>query len=177
MPNKEDHSRLLSVGRWDKNLSWEFFVSSTMPPLTLCTAVCCVPVFHGFLALVRNKRGWELPAGKIEPKDETVEAATRRELKEEIRAEVGTLHFFGYKKITAQEPVVRPGHQTGYYPFPNSYVVFSYAEILNFRDTPTAPDVQNTQLLAVNDAQQVLAENGQYPGILEYLLLKQVLAR
>lgn len=159
----------IGEGAWTNGISWEFFVAEKMPPVELCTAVCCVLTYQGQLVVVENKRGWELPAGNIEL-EEVPEVAMVREVQEETGAEITDerLHFFGYKKLTATEPSLRKDGSGQYYPFPHSYVVFYFGEAMNLREK-TGNDVKGIRLVSLFEAQAILGESGQYPMVLDHL--------
>lgn len=158
---------VLSRGDWGQNINWEFIVSSQKPDRKLCTAVCCVTVFNSKLLLVRNKRGWEIPAGHIE--DETLEQAVAREVQEETGALITDPRFFGYKRLTATEPVARPDQSNAFYPYPISYVAFFHAEATGLSRKPLSPDAKEVLHTSFAQAQEVLRGGGQYTNVLEYL--------
>lgn len=160
---------VLSEGRWGENISWQFIPSTEQPNRELCTAVCCITTFNNKLLLVKNKRGWECPAGKIKG-DESLEQAASREVREETRALINRPQLFGYKKLTALEQVPRVDETTLFYPFPNSYVVFFYADAIAFSDEPLAKDVEEIKLASYDEAKELLAAGRQYENVLEYLL-------
>lgn len=169
MTNKENVESVLSEGRWEKNISWQFIPSTEQPKRELCTAVCCITTFDNKLLLVKNKRGWECPAGKIKG-DESLEQAVSREVREETRAIIGIPQLFGYKKLTALEQVPRVDEPASFYPFPNSYVVFFYADVVAFSDEPLAKDVDEVKLASYHEAKELLAQGRQYKNVLEYLI-------
>lgn len=158
---------VLSKGSWGRNISWEFVVSSEKPDTKLCTAVCCVTTFNNKLLLVRNKRGWEIPAGHIE--NEAPEQAVIREVQEETGALIPDPRFFGYKRLTAAEPVAHPGLPDSFYPYPISYVAFFHAEATGLSRKPLGLDVQKVFHATFTQAQEVLRGGGQYTNVLEYL--------
>jgi 8-oxo-dGTP pyrophosphatase MutT (NUDIX family) len=161
--------RVLSEGSWNENISWRFILSGELPDVNLCTAVCCIATYQQKIILVRNKRGWELPAGKMETA-ETVELAVAREVKEETCAVISNPHFIGYKELTALKPVPHAENTDDYYPFPISYVVYYYADVLKFSDHSPAKDILEVKLANYTEAQTLLASQGQYRNILEYLM-------
>lgn len=167
--NSRIASFVLSEGRWGENISWQFIVSTKQPNKELCTAVCCITTFENKLLLVRNKRGWECPAGHINA-DESLEQAVSREVKEETCAIIDTPQIFGYKKLTALKPVLRSDTPDLFYPFPYSYVVFYHANVVGFSDEQRTKDVEEIKFANYDEAKELLAVRGQYENVLEYLL-------
>lgn len=166
--------RVLSEGSWDKNISWKFIVSNEPPDANLCTAVCCIATYQQKIILVRNKRGWELPAGKMET-TEIAEQAVVREVQEETCAVISNPSFFGYKELTALKPVPHTENTDDYYPFPISYVVYYHANVLGFSDDSPAKDVLEVKLTSYTEAQTLLASQGQYRNILEFLMQEKLI--
>ncbi len=104
------------------NVSWEFYLSNEMPDQELCTAVFCLAVLTKNperVVLARNKRGWEMLGGHLEP-GEDLEQAAHREALEEGGFYVSRLRPFGYRKVIACAPIVND-HHGGYYP-PVGYI-------------------------------------------------------
>ncbi len=165
---QEKVPQLLGRGQWNENVSWEFLLDEQLPDLTLCTAVCCFVVADEKLLLVKNKRGWEIPAGHVEPGEHLTDAVVR-EVFEEGNAEINSPVYFGYKKLTAKEKVLKPGSNTDHYPFPCSYVVFFYATLINFIEKDSSDDVLATKLVTTQQSLEILGTSRQYPGIIEYL--------
>lgn len=112
--------RKLLSGSWDDNISWEFYLSDYLPESELCTAVFCLAMHSDDqVILTKTKRGWEMLGGHMEP-DETVKEALFREAHEEGGYVPQQYKLFGYRKISAKQPVpARDGRQ---YPFPVSYI-------------------------------------------------------
>lgn len=173
MTKKENGEFVLSEGNWGENISWQFVASTEQPNRELCTAVCCVTTFDNKLLLVKNKRGWECPAGKIKS-DESLEQAAAREVREETCALISRPQLFGYKRLTALEQVPRVDEPTLFYPFPNSYVVFFYANAVAFSDEPLAKDIEEVKLASYGEAKELLATGRQYENVLEYLLQNKI---
>lgn len=169
-----ESEKVISQGKWNDIISWQFIIDHEAPNVALCTAVCCVLTHNNKLCVVKNKRGWELPAGKIE-KDELPEEAVIREVSEEYSAKISMIHLFGYKKLTAIEPIQRPGLVRDYYPFPHSYVLFYYASVLDFVETDTAQDISDRNLVSYEEALSLLSASNQYEGILEYLVTNRLI--
>lgn len=173
MIEKENDKLVLSEGKWGENISWQFIVSTEQPKRELCTAVCCITTFGNKLLLVKNKRGWEFPAGHIRA-DENLEQAASREVREETLALISKPQLFGYKKLTALEQVARLDEPTLFYPFPNSYVVFFYADAIAFSDEPLAEDTEEVRLASYGEAKELLVRGRQYENVLEYLLQNKI---
>jgi 8-oxo-dGTP pyrophosphatase MutT (NUDIX family) len=87
-----------------------------LPDIALCTAVYCLAIIRetGEVVLTRNKRGWEMLGGHINP-GETVEEALIREAVEEGGFYPSDYMLYGYNRVTAKEPVVND-HHGGTYP-------------------------------------------------------------
>lgn len=103
-------------GKWDRNISWEFYVSETLPEDAPCNVVYCLAVIKHTdqIVLTRIGRGWEMLGGHIEP-NETLHDALVRECMEEGGYSPETFELFGYSKITAKKAVAN-GHHGGTYP-------------------------------------------------------------
>lgn len=160
---------ILSTGRWDENISWEFIVAPEKPERKLCTAVCCIATFNRKLLLVRNKGCWEFPSGIIES-GETGEEAAIRETGEETGAVINNPQFFGYRKLTVQQPVERPEKQGTYYPFPYSYVLYFYTDASEIFQRTPAEEIEETKVARYDEARNLLTPGGQYKTILDYLI-------
>lgn len=171
--SKLETQKSIGTGKWNENISWEFVVTNDLPDLNLCTAVCCITVFQEKLLLIKNKRGWELPAGHIEG-SESVTQAMRREVKEETGAEIGDPSVFGFKKLTALKPVPK-GDSVNFYPFPHSCVLFAYAEALSMSQEDLPKDVVERRAVSYSEALQLFSDLSQYQVILDYLLAQQLL--
>src|SRR3989338_2237218 len=160
---------VLSKGRWDKNISWEFMISPEKPDSSFCTAVCCVTTFNQKLILVRNKNKWELPSGIIE-NGEKEEQAAIREVGEETGAFINNPQMFGYRKLTAQKPVEKPEKQGMYYPFPHSYVIYFHADTSQILERPHDEEIIEVKIVNFNEAVNLLTTESQYAGILDYMV-------
>jgi 8-oxo-dGTP pyrophosphatase MutT (NUDIX family) len=165
----------IAKGRWSETTSWEFFLSEEMPPPDLCTAVCCITAYRGRLALVKNKRGWEMPAGRIES-TETPSQSVTREVAEETRLHIDNPKIFGYKKITSIYPVQHVEDPALHYPFPISYVVFFSAEALEMREDIPTDDIFEIKLVSLQEARFLLEEGHQYDNILQYAIDKGLIS-
>jgi 8-oxo-dGTP pyrophosphatase MutT (NUDIX family) len=113
----------LLSGQWDDNQSWQLFQNDTLPEATLCTAVYCLAILPDIkqVVLTRNHRGWEMLGGHIEP-GETIEQALIRECLEEGGFAPENYQLFGYRKITAKQPVPHNQKEGSFYPFPHGYI-------------------------------------------------------
>jgi 8-oxo-dGTP pyrophosphatase MutT (NUDIX family) len=113
----------LLTGQWDDNQSWELYQSSELPDTALCTAVYCLAILPDTkqVVLTRNHRGWEILGGHIEL-GETIEQAMVRECLEEGGFTTENYQLFGYRKITAKQPVPHSQKEGEFYPFPYGYI-------------------------------------------------------
>ncbi len=129
------------TGEWGEAITWEFYESSEMPPIELCTSVMCVAMTGpDEFVLTHNHRGWELPGGHIEL-GEGIEDALLRELREEAGFSPEIYKLFGYRKLTTRIPIPH-AQQEGFYPFPISYIPY-YAALSSLPlDTPTGDPVE-----------------------------------
>lgn len=164
---------IISTGVWDENISWEFIVTKELPDLNLCTAVCCIVTFDSKFLIVKNKRGWELPAGHIET-GETLTQAIQREVLEETNAKIYEPVFFGYKRLTTKERVAKQGQDNTFYPFPYSYLVFYFAEAKEILAQPLAQDIEEVGLVTYSQAKELLDTEGKYKNVFEYLIKNQM---
>lgn len=165
---------IISFGRWNDVVSWKFIVSAQEIDPLLCTAACCVVTHNHKLLLVKNNRGWELPAGKIEKGESATETAIR-EVLEETTAIIEQPIQFGFKKITAIEPVPRSGSNHEFFPFPDSYVIFFYAVSIHFIQQATKADIIEKKLADYSEAKSLLDTGKQYEGIIEYLFAQKLI--
>lgn len=112
-------------GTWNKNVSWEFYLSDYLPERKLCSAVFALLKYKGGIVLTKTHRGWEMPGGHIE-NNEGIEEALQRELLEETGAYSNRFKLIGYRKIIAKKP---ESHNTKmiHYPFPISYIPYYIA--------------------------------------------------
>ncbi len=112
----------IAEGQWGKSTSWEFYLGNEVPDTRLCTAVYCLAIVSTNpeqVVLARNRRGWEMLGGHIEP-GELLEEALMREAVEEGGFHPSRYEIFGYRKVIAHELVVND-HHGGHYP-PVSYI-------------------------------------------------------
>ncbi|MDH4330085.1 MAG: NUDIX domain-containing protein [Candidatus Moranbacteria bacterium] len=136
-------------GEWSENISWEFYLSASLPPCELCTAVFCVGVYQNQIMLTKTKRGWELPGGHIES-GETIEQAMKRECKEEGGMEIEKFKLFGYRKIIAKCPIeIRDKKEC--YPFPVSYMPYYIGTTNISPEKFTGQEVIDNQLFSLDE--------------------------
>ncbi len=166
---------ILSEGRWDDNISWQFIVSERLPDENICSAVCCVVVCENKLILVRNKRGWELPAGHVEDGEDIQSAVTREVIEETGLVLEKPPRMFGYKKLTAKSPVLKDQVKGSYYPYPHSYVGFFFAEVKNKESLKTWEDIYELRFATLTEAKELLHYGGQYEGIIDFLISKKLI--
>jgi len=112
-----EQEKILS-GSWNDNISWEFYISETLPPRDLCPAACCIAMYKDKFVLTRNHRGWEILGGHLE-KGETIEDAFKREALEEGGFTAHRYKLFGYRKIMTKKKTKNDRNIE--YPFPISY--------------------------------------------------------
>lgn len=118
------NNKPLLVGSWNKNQSWALYRSDEMPDIALCTAVYCLAILPNTqqIVLARNNRGWEMLGGHLEA-NETVQEALARECMEEGGFTPEHHQLFGYRKITAKQPVPHNQKAGEFYPFPHGYML------------------------------------------------------
>ena len=143
--------RLITKGTWDAVTSWEFFLDKCVPPPELCTSVGCLAIVGDSheVVLTRNKRGWELPTGHIEP-GETLDDTLCRECLEEGGFIPDEYQPFGYRKMTSTEPV--PHHQrSGFYPHPHGYIPHFLTVVDQPLARPTGSEILEARAFPVDD--------------------------
>jgi 8-oxo-dGTP pyrophosphatase MutT (NUDIX family) len=129
--SSQESSRKILDGRWDDNISWEFYLSSELPESAMCTSISCLAVMKetNQIVLTRNRRGWEMLGGHIEP-GESLKDTLIRESMEEGGFYPSRSRMYGYRRISAKEPVPNE-HHGGVYP-PVTYI----AHYLAVTDVP-----------------------------------------
>jgi len=156
----------LTEGNWGNDISWEFYLSDELPDRELCTAVFSLAVVTENpeqIVLARNKRGWEMLGGHIEP-GESLEEAAHREALEEGGFSISRFRPFGYRKVIARTPIIND-HHGGHYP-PVSYIPHFVASTDRKVIDPSGEEifearVFNTQSLPVlEDSQAAIAMAG-----------------
>lgn len=110
---------------------WEFVKNNEIPDVNLCTSVVWMVFYNENLLLTRNKRWWELPCGHIE-EWEILEETLKREIKEEVWAEIINSKLIWYFKIYPNKKVQKK--DGSYYPYPNSYIPLYLCESENIWD-------------------------------------------
>jgi len=138
-------------GQWDSNVSWEFYLSGELPDPELCTAVYCLAIIDGTpenVVLARNKRGWEMLGGHIEP-GEAIEAALTREALEEGGFDPSNFQLFGFRKVIAIKPVVND-HHGGTYP-PVAFIPHFIATTNQPLLAPTGEEIFESRVFKVSE--------------------------
>lgn len=159
----EPDKTLIGVGDWGENISWELYETHALPPAELCTAVMCVAVTEEKVVLARSERGWGMLGGHIE-EGETLDAALRREAREEGGFIIDEYQLFAVRKITAK---VQASQRVGVaYPFPNSYIAYYWATTNQTLQAPTGEEILESgsfaldEIDALNTSDQSVIEAG-----------------
>ncbi|HSX16446.1 MAG TPA: NUDIX domain-containing protein [Candidatus Saccharimonadales bacterium] len=139
---------LIATGSWSKNIFWELYKTSTLPPAELCTAVMCVAVAGDRIVLARSGRGWGMLGGHIE-NGETLDDALFREAREEGGFSISDYEPFAVRKITVRTP--EPNRTGASYPFPTSYIVYYWATTDQPIDDPTGEEIIESGSFASSD--------------------------
>jgi 8-oxo-dGTP pyrophosphatase MutT (NUDIX family) len=171
--NHQINREQLSVGQWSEEISWRLLSASTVTPTeyALCTAVTVLAAVENQLIVIKNKRGWEFPAGKRERGETPCQAALR-----EFTEETGLLFPFlslqivALKELTATQPQPKPDKPGEFFPFPHSYVWY----FLTYLDEKFLPetfqgDVEKAVLKPIDEVKNLVIQSGQYSGLIEYL--------
>jgi 8-oxo-dGTP pyrophosphatase MutT (NUDIX family) len=106
-------------GEWNEAIKWEFYLSSKLPDVKLCSAVFGLPIIGENLLLTKTHRGWELPGGHIEIGEKVIDAL-KREIFEEVGLVVDRCVFYGYRKIISSKVIYNRNNEP--YPYPISYI-------------------------------------------------------
>ncbi len=104
-----------------EKFSYEFIKDKNFPEKKLVTCVFAMLKKSWKIYLTKNNRWWELPWWHIE-KGENFDEALEREMNEEIGTWVKNKKLFWYKKYHNSE--TKKNRERGFYPFPNSYILF-----------------------------------------------------
>lgn len=127
----------MSIVRVHKNINGlplpnetRLVLSDQLPAQELITCSFVLAFKEDKLLLTHlNKRGWDIPGGHIELEESPAEAM-KRELYEETGALINAPELIGYEMIRLHGDKPE-GHK---YPFPDSYMVFYCAEIVELED-------------------------------------------
>lgn len=134
--------------------SFEFFLDNYLPQKDLITCVFAV-VFgeENKIWITKNHRGWELPWWHLE-ENETLEIALNREIKEEIWVDSGEYDLVWYKKILNFEKT--KNRNGGFYPFPNSYILFFTAKSISEKKFSFCKDTIDSKLCTFDEAMEII---------------------
>lgn len=149
MTPQNNNAQKVMDGKWNDNLSWEFYLADKLPSKALCTAVYCLAIMWDTdqVVLTRIKRGWEMLGGHIEP-EETLEDALVREAMEEGGFVPQFTSLYGYMKVTAKNPHTND-HHGGTYP-PIAYIPYFLAVTRKPVETPTGEEIIESQSFDIN---------------------------
>jgi 8-oxo-dGTP pyrophosphatase MutT (NUDIX family) len=149
----------LLSGRWDGNQSWGLYQSTKMPDPALCTAVYCLAILPNTrqVVLTRNHRDWEMLGGHIEP-GETAEQALLRECLEEGGFTPEHHQLFGYRKITAKQPVAHNQKEGSFYPFPHGYIPHFIATSTLSLQKPSGIEIVESQAFSFSELEALKME-------------------
>lgn len=113
--------------------------SGAPAPVDLTTSVHGLCFLNDSILMVKDRddRGWNIPGGHIE-NGETLEAALRRELREEAAASVRSLKPVGYYHIHIEGP--EPENLKG--PYPDGYMQVFFCSLRSLE--PFASDHETT---------------------------------
>lgn len=142
----------LLTGQWNDNQSWQLLQSKDLPDAALCTAVYCLAILPETqqVVLTRNHRGWEMLGGHIEP-GETIEQALLRECLEEGGFTPERCQLFGYRKITAEQPVPHNQKAGSFYPFPHGYIPHFVATSTRPLQKPSGEEILQSRAFSFDE--------------------------
>lgn len=151
MTTPDHSSNILFSGSWDENIHWEFHLSKSVPDSDLCTAVYCLAIVDAAtpegIVLARNRRGWEMLGGHIEPGESLQEALVRESL-EEGGFYPAHLTPFGFRKVIANMPI-RNDHHGGHYP-PVAFIPHFFATTDRITAEPTGSEILEADIFQIN---------------------------
>jgi 8-oxo-dGTP pyrophosphatase MutT (NUDIX family) len=149
----------LLTGQWDDNQSWGLYQSTEMPDAALCTAVYCLAILPTTqqVVLTRNHRGWEMLGGHIEV-GETIEEALLRESLEEGGFTPENYQLFGYRKITAKQPVPHDQKEDRFYPFPHGYIPHLIATSTLTLQKPSGTEIIESRAFSLEELEALEME-------------------
>ena len=140
---------LVEEGQWSKNITWRLYESDELPKEILCTAVFCVAIIDYKIVIMRPKRGWGMLGGHIEA-NETLLKTLSRECREEGGFTPDNPTLFGFREITAKEPV--PHQDTSeMYPFPTSYILYYWATTVVELVSPSGVEVLESRAFTIDE--------------------------
>lgn len=147
-----------------ENYSFEFIEDSKLPPDELVT--CCFWLIKIWekICLTKNYRWWEFPWWHREAW-EPILSALKREIKEEIWADILSPKLIWYKKITNKS--IQKNREWWYYPFPNSYIVFYIASTNEIKQYDLCPESFDAKLCSYKEARKLISIDNQ--KLLDYL--------
>jgi len=168
--NKKVNRVLVTMGEWN-SITWKFFAGVYSPEIELCTAAFCIVTFKKRLVLVKQKnRGYEFAGGHVDSNEAIIDTVIR-EVREESQAVIETPIFFGYKEISPEKPIPHRDKPDQFYPFPNSYIPYFYAEAQQLlKNQPLADDVESIRLTTFDEAKGLLKPGHNHDLILAYLV-------
>jgi 8-oxo-dGTP pyrophosphatase MutT (NUDIX family) len=152
---------LIDAGRWGDATTWEFWRSSEMPPVEICSAIALVAIMdleRSDTVLTENDRGWEMIAGGIDL-GESPEDALRREALEEGGFVVVREQIYGYRKIINEGPP-DPAAKRNYPPL--AYMPYYFAYTNSPLLVPTGEEITDSGVFSIEDREtQALLRPGE----------------
>lgn len=134
----------------DKDIEWlpkpnqiSTVISEVMPDRHLITCSFVLAFFNDEILFTDlHARGWDIPGGHIEH-EESAEQAVIRELYEETGAKILDLELLGFVEIEmfGEKP------EDYKYPFPKSYMVFFWSNIIQLDDIQPNDEIRGRELL------------------------------
>lgn len=143
------------------------------PPLSEQVTAALALAFSGdrFLMTDLVKRGLDIPGGHVEA-GESPEEAMRREVYEETGARLGEAQVLAWEHyhLLSQRPTNYP------YPYPDSYMVFYYAQVLVLDGMAANDETRGPVLLTPGEARKT-AWVGYNPDLYEAALAAALLRK